>query len=162
MLHPHAHSLASWPTLSENASTASLYAHIIWFTTNSMTIVKWEIPTCWHLSGVHGTEKDATHILFSEQAQMVFLRQFANSQNVPCYCTCHYMILRLASGASWGQMQLLEPFCLLRPQFTPVCCTHSDTIFWTSVQLWENVCLLLGWQCKNILWVVQRVFFMTE
>jgi len=119
-----------------------------------MTVVKWEIPTCWYLSGVHGTQIDATHILFSEEAQLVFLRGFANSQKVPCYCTtCHYMILhvRLESGASWGQMQLLEPFCLMRPQFTPVCCTHSDAIFWTPVRLRENVCLLLRWQCKNIL-----------
>lgn len=149
MLYPHAHPLASWPTLSENASTASLYAHIIWFTTNSMTVVKWEIPTCWHLSGAHDTEIDATHILFSEEAQLVFLRGFANSQKVPCYCTtCHYMILWLASGVSWGQMQLLEPFCLLRPQFTAVCCTHSDAIFWTPVRLWENVCLFYDGSAK--------------
>ena len=36
-----------------------------------MTIVKWENPTFWYPSGVHGTKIDATHTLFSEEAQFV-------------------------------------------------------------------------------------------
>ena len=53
---------------------------------------------------------------------------------------CPYIMLCLVCGVLWMQLGLWVQLFFWDTDSLPVCCTHFDTIFWTAVGLWENLC----------------------
>jgi len=56
--------------------------------------------------------------------------------------------IRFAYDFTWVELRSMGAFLLLR-QYTPLCCTNKDIIFWEAVWLLNDLCLVSATQSNN-------------
>lgn len=91
-----------------------------------------------YLYGVHSWEIDYKLILFSDK-DWFLLGGYVNSWKNRLPMSVHKVPLQVC-GMLCVQWWLWGPFCFWDNKFTLTCYSHSNTIFWTPIQLWDNLC----------------------
>ena len=96
----------------------------------------------WYLHGVYARELDCTLVISSRW--ICELLRVTGIGLLKFHCPsakCRYMMLKLMCFVLWVQLGFLGCFLFYWDyEFILIYCMHSDTIFWTQVWLWDNLC----------------------